>query len=49
MQAIIDERADESQREALLKILTGSETDDMATIWWVFSAMSAFGGEADVT
>ena len=39
MQVIIDERADESQRDALLKILTGGETDDMATIWWVFSAM----------
>jgi len=39
MQVIIDERADERQRDALLKILTGAETDDMATIWWVFSAM----------
>src|SRR5215831_16441758 len=39
MQVIIDERADEGQRDALLKILTGEETDDMATIWWVFSAM----------
>ena len=39
MQVIIDERADESQRDALLKILTGAETDDAATIWWVFSAM----------
>ena len=39
MQVIIDERADTSQRDALLTILTGGETDDMATIWWVFSAM----------
>ena len=39
MQVIIDERAGESQRDALLKILTGAETDDAATIWWVFSAM----------
>jgi hypothetical protein len=39
MQVIIDERADESQRDALLKILTGAETDDMTTIWWLFSAM----------
>src|SRR5437763_4611476 len=39
MQVIIDERADGSQRDALLKILTGAETDDAATIWWVFSAM----------
>jgi hypothetical protein len=40
MQAIIDERADAAQRDALLKILTGQETDEMATGWWVFSAMS---------
>jgi hypothetical protein len=39
MQVIIDERADESHRDALLKILTGGETDDMTTIWWVFSTM----------
>ena len=39
MQVIIDERADGSQRDALLKILTGAETDDAATIWWIFSAM----------
>jgi hypothetical protein len=40
MQLIIDERADASQRDALLKILTGAETDEMATVWWVYSAMS---------
>lgn len=40
IQPIIDERADAAQRDALLKILTGQETDDMATVWWVFSAMS---------
>jgi hypothetical protein len=40
MQVIIDERADARQREALVKILTGQETDDMATVWWVFSAMA---------
>jgi hypothetical protein len=39
MQVVIDERADERQRDALLTILTGGETDDMSTIWWVFSAM----------
>jgi hypothetical protein len=39
MQVIIDERADESQRDALLKIFTGADTDDAATVWWVFSAM----------
>lgn len=40
MQLIIDERADAHQREALVKILSGEETEDMATVWWVFSAMS---------
>ena len=40
LQVIIDERADTAQRDALVKILTGQETDDMATIWWVLSAMS---------
>jgi hypothetical protein len=40
MQLIVDKRADGSQREALLKIMSGQETDDMATMWWVFSAMS---------
>jgi hypothetical protein len=40
MQLVIDERADASQRDALLKILTGEETDDMATVWWISSAMS---------
>jgi hypothetical protein len=39
MQVIIDERADTAQREALLKIMTGQETDEMATMWWVYSAM----------
>jgi len=40
MQLVIDERADASQRDALTKILSGQETEDMATVWWVFSAMS---------
>jgi hypothetical protein len=40
MQVVVDERADARQREALVKILTGEETEDMATMWWVFSAMS---------
>jgi hypothetical protein len=39
-QAIIDERASEAQRQALLTVLTGGETDDAATHWWVFGAMS---------
>jgi hypothetical protein len=40
MQVIIDERADAAQRDALLKIVTGEETDDVATMWWVYSAMA---------
>ena len=40
MQLIIDERATAEQRDALLKIMTGQETDDMATMWWIYSAMS---------
>jgi hypothetical protein len=39
MQIIIDERASASQRDALVKILSGQETEDMATVWWVFATM----------
>ena len=39
MQLIIDERASPEQREALHKIMTGQDTNEMATMWWVFSAM----------
>lgn len=39
-QLVIDERASPAQRDALVRILTGQDTDDMATVWWVFSAMS---------
>ena len=38
MQLIIDERADARQRDALQQIMTGQETDEMATIWWVLAA-----------
>jgi len=41
MQAIIDERADERQRNALLTILEGGETREAATHWWVYRAMSS--------
>ena len=40
LQAIVDERADEKQREALVTILQGKETEEAATHWWVFCAMS---------
>lgn len=39
MQLVIDERADARQRDALVKILSGRETDDGATMWWIYSAM----------
>lgn len=41
MQAIIDQRADERQRKALATILHGGETQEAATHWWVFHAMSS--------
>ena len=40
MQVVVDERADAGQREALRKIIHGEDTKDMATMWWVYSAMS---------
>ncbi len=40
IQLVIDENADARQREALVKILSGEETEPMATVWWVFGAMS---------
>ena len=40
MQLIVDERADAAQRDALTRIMLGQDTQDMATMWWVFSAMS---------
>lgn len=39
MQLIIDERADARQRDALTKIMSGKETKDGATMWWVYTAM----------
>ena len=39
-QAVIDERADQAQREALLAIMYGEHTNEAATHWWVFHAMS---------
>jgi len=36
--AIVDERADEAQRQALLTILSGEETDPGATVWNVFAS-----------
>jgi hypothetical protein len=40
MQLIIDESATSEQRDALTGIMFGKDTQDMATMWWVYSAMS---------
>src|SRR5437667_7427666 len=39
MQPIIDVKADADQRKALLSIMTGKETDEMATFFAVYTAM----------
>ena len=36
--AFVDERADPAQREALLKIMTGQDTDPFATVFAVFAS-----------
>ena len=41
MQVIIDERADDEQRQALTTVLHGGETEEAKTHWWVFHAMSS--------
>lgn len=41
MQAIVDERADDRQRQALVTILHGGETEEAKTHFWVFHAMSS--------
>ncbi|HEY4164064.1 MAG TPA: DUF1326 domain-containing protein [Dongiaceae bacterium] len=38
-QPFVDERADEKQRDALLKIMSGQDTDPMATMFAVYFAM----------
>jgi hypothetical protein len=40
-QAVIDERADARQRNALATVLYGGETDEGATHWWVYTTMSS--------
>jgi hypothetical protein len=40
-QAIIDERADGQQRDAVATVLYGGETNDGATHWWVYRMMSS--------
>lgn len=41
MRAIIDERADERQRNALAIVLHGGETEEAKTHWWVYRAMAS--------
>jgi hypothetical protein len=40
-QAVIDEQADGKQRDALAAIVYGRETNEGATHWWVYTAMSS--------
>ena len=40
-QAVVDERADARQRDALAAILCGGETNEGATHWWVYRTMSS--------
>ncbi len=40
IQVVIDENANENQRSALETVLHGKETEEAATHWWVFHAMS---------
>jgi hypothetical protein len=40
LQVIVDQSANEKQRNALATILHGGETEEAATHWWVFHAMS---------
>ena len=41
IQAIIDERADAEQRQALASVLYGGDTNEGATHWWVYRTMSS--------
>ena len=38
-QIFIDENATSEQRDAIEKIVTGEDTEEMATMWWIFNAM----------
>ena len=44
-QIIIDERASGEQRTALEAIISGQDTEDMATIFWVINAMTTTNHE----
>jgi hypothetical protein len=40
LQLVVDENADQKQRQALIAICSGEHTNEAATHWWVFHAMS---------
>lgn len=40
-QAVVDERADTRQRDALVSVVYGGETNKAATHWWVYRTMSS--------
>lgn len=40
-QAVIDERADGKQRDALATVMYGGETNEGTTHWWVYRTMSS--------
>lgn len=40
VQVVIEERADEKQRQALETVMHGKETEEAATHWWVYCTMS---------
>ena len=44
-QIIVDERASAEQRAALEAIVSGQDTEDMATIFWVVNAMTTINHE----
>jgi hypothetical protein len=39
MQLIVEARADANQRDALLRIMSGQDTAERATMWWIYNAM----------
>lgn len=39
MQVIVDDQASEEQRNAIVNIIHGEETEPMSTVWFVYSAM----------
>ena len=39
MQVIVDDQASDEQRDAMVKIIHGEETEPMSTVWFVYSAM----------